>query len=128
MTRAHRAPAVWPGSEDELTRPPLNRTSVLVGFAVAVIVLLVGFGSVLGALPPLITAVVSVVIGSSILALVAGMISFGTAAPTLAVMIGLGVGIDYALFLTTRFRQQIMNGTDPVARPPGRSRPVASPC
>ena len=104
------------GTLDELTRPPLNdRTSVLVGFAVAVIVLLVGFGSVLGALLPLATAVVSVVIGSSILALVAGVISFGTASPTLAVMIGLGVGIDYALFLTTRFRQQIMNGADPVA-------------
>ena len=77
--------------------------------------LLVGFGSVIGAVLPLLTAVVSVVIGSSILTLVAGVISFGTASPTLAVMIGLGVGIDYALFLTTRFRQQIMDGATPVA-------------
>jgi RND superfamily putative drug exporter len=104
------------GALDELTRPALNdRISVLVGFAVAVIVLLLGFGSVLGAMLPLMTAVVSVVIGSSILALVAGVVSFGTASPTLAVMIGLGVGIDYTLFLTTRFRQQIMNGADPVS-------------
>jgi RND superfamily putative drug exporter len=114
--RASGVQVDYGGALDELTRPPLNdRTSVLVGFAVAVIVLLVGFGSVLGALLPLATAVVSVVIGSSILALVAGVISFGTASPTLAVMIGLGVGIDYALFLTTHFRQQIMNGADPVA-------------
>ena len=104
------------GALDELTRPAVNdRTSVLIGFVVAIIVLLVGFGSVIGAVLPLLTAVVSVVIGSSILALVAGVISFGTASPTLAVMIGLGVGIDYALFLTTRFRQQIMEGKTPVA-------------
>jgi RND superfamily putative drug exporter len=104
------------GALDELTRPPVNdRTSVIVGFAVAVIVLLVGFGSVLGAFLPLMTAMISVVIGSAILAMVASVISFGTAAPTLAIMIGLGVGIDYALFLTTRFRQQIMNGVGPVA-------------
>jgi RND superfamily putative drug exporter len=103
------------GALDEVTRPaPNDRTSELIGFAVAIIVLLIGFGSVIGAVLPLLTAVVSVVIGSSILALVAGVISFGTASPTLAVMIGLGVGIDYALFLTTRFRQQIMDGADPV--------------
>jgi putative drug exporter of the RND superfamily len=114
--RAAGVQVEYGGALDELTRPAVNdRTSVVIGFAVAVIVLLVGFGSVIGALLPLLTAVVSVVIGSGILALVAGVISFGTASPTLAVMIGLGVGIDYALFLTTRFRQQIMDGADPVA-------------
>ena len=40
--------------------------------------------------------------------------TFGTASPTLAAMIGIGVGIDYAVFLTTRFRQQIIDGADPV--------------
>src|SRR5450631_3590181 len=114
--RAAGVQVEYGGALDELTRPAVNdRTSVLIGFAVAVIVLLVGFGSVIGAVLPLVTAVVSVLIGSSILALVAGVISFGTASPTLAVMIGLGVGIDYALFLTTRFRQQIMDGATPVA-------------
>ncbi len=114
--RAAGVQVEYGGALDELTRPPPNdRTSELIGFAVAIIVLLIGFGSVIGAVLPLVTAVVSVVIGSGILALVAGVISFGTAAPTLALMIGLGVGIDYALFLTTRFRQQIMDGADPVA-------------
>jgi RND superfamily putative drug exporter len=112
--RAHGVQVEYGGALDELTRPAANdRTSELVGFAIAVIVLLLGFGSVIGAVLPLVTAVLSVVIGSSILALVAGVISFGTASPTLAVMIGLGVGIDYALFLTTRFRQMMMDGEDP---------------
>jgi RND superfamily putative drug exporter len=114
--RAAGVQVEYGGALDELTRPaPNDRPSELVGFAVAIIVLLVGFGSVIAAVLPLVTAVVCVVIGSSILALVAGVIAFGTASPTLAVMIGLGVGIDYALFLTTRFRQQVMDGADPVA-------------
>jgi RND superfamily putative drug exporter len=100
---------------DQLTRPaPAEARSELIGFAVAIIVLLVAFGSVIGAALPLLTAVASVGIGLGILSLVAGVITFGTDAPTLAVMIGLGVGIDYALFLTTRFRQSIKDGMDPV--------------
>src|SRR6202000_1771471 len=50
-----------------------------------------------------------------ILGIVAASLTFGTASPTLAAMIGIGVGIDYAVFLTTRFRQQMMDGADPVA-------------
>src|SRR6202000_2601363 len=49
-----------------------------------------------------------------ILGIVAASLTFGTASPTLAAMIGIGVGIDYAVFLTTRFRQQIIDGADPV--------------
>jgi putative drug exporter of the RND superfamily len=114
--RAAGVQVEYGGALDELTRPAADdRASELVGFAVAVLVLLIGFGSLIGAVMPLFTAVVSVLIGSSILAMVAGVVAFGTSAPTLAVMIGLGVGIDYALFLTTRFRQQVMDGVDPVA-------------
>ena len=51
--------------------------------------------------------------------------SFGTTAPTLALMIGLGVGIDYALFLTTRYRQQIADGVDARPTRPGRPSPPA---
>jgi putative drug exporter of the RND superfamily len=69
---------------------------------------------VLAAVLPLLTALVCVGVAVSVLGLVAAVISFGTAAPTLALMIGLGVGIDYALFLTTRYRQQITDGADPV--------------
>jgi RND superfamily putative drug exporter len=99
----------------ELARPHTKDTAELIGFAVAAVVLLVAFGSVLAAFLPLVTATVGVLIGVSIVGLTASVISFGTAAPTLATMIGLGVGIDYALFLTTRFRQLVMDGEDPVA-------------
>ncbi len=100
----------------EITRPaPSDLRGEAVGFAVALLVLLLTFGSVLGAVLPLVTALVGVGIGLSILSLVAGVLTFGTASPTLAAMIGLGVGIDYALFLTTRYRQAIMDGEDPVA-------------
>ena len=116
------APARAAGAEleygtgfQDLTRPaPSDLRGEAIGFAVALLVLLLTFGSVLGAALPLLTALVSAAIGLSILSLVAGILTFGTDAPTLAAMIGLGVGIDYALFLTTRFRQAIMDGVDPV--------------
>jgi RND superfamily putative drug exporter len=103
------------GDFDQLTRPKAaDGRSELIGLAVALIVLLIGFGSVMAAVLPLLSAMIAVVAGVGILGLAAGALTFGTASPTLAVMIGLGVGIDYALFLTTRFRQQVMDGADPV--------------
>ncbi len=99
---------------ENVTRPKAtDLKSELVGFAVALIVLLLIFGSVLGAVLPLATALVSVLAGISILGIAAASITFGTSSPTLAAMIGIGVGIDYAVFLTTRFRQQMINGADP---------------
>ncbi|MHB1974971.1 MAG: MMPL family transporter [Acidimicrobiales bacterium] len=113
---AHGLEVQYGGDLDQLTRPSSSdKRSEVVGFAVALVVLLVGFGSVLGAAMPLLTALFSVLIGVSILGLVAAVVAFGTASPTLALMIGLGVGIDYAVFLTTRFRQRVIDGSDPVA-------------
>ncbi|NNN18456.1 MAG: MMPL family transporter [Acidimicrobiaceae bacterium] len=103
------------GGLDQLTRPiPAGLGSEGIGFLVALLVLLVSFGSIAGTLLPLATALISVGIGVSLLGIIASVVTFGTASPTLAIMIGLGVGIDYALFLTTRFRQSIINGIDPV--------------
>jgi putative drug exporter of the RND superfamily len=103
------------GGLDQLTRPKAkDLQSEAIGFAVALIVLLLIFGSVLGAILPLLTALISVLAGISILGIFAASLTFGTASPTLAAMIGIGVGIDYAVFLTTRFRQQIIDGADPV--------------
>ncbi len=103
------------GGLDQLTRPiPSGHSSEAIGFLVALIVLLFSFGTIAGTALPLLTAAISVGIGMSILGIVAAVITFGTASPTLAVMIGLGVGIDYAVFLTTRFRQQIKDGVDPI--------------
>ncbi|MEU8984946.1 MMPL family transporter [Streptomyces sp. NPDC048558] len=103
------------GSLGELERPAGNdRVSELIGFAVAIVVLLIGFGSVLAAGLPLVTALIGVVGGLACLGLLAIAFTFATVAPTLATMIGLGVGIDYALFLLTRHRQNLMDGADPV--------------
>jgi RND superfamily putative drug exporter len=88
--------------------------SELVGIVVALLVLLISFGSVLAAGLPVITSIVGVATGLGFLGLLASTITFATASPTLAIMIGLGVGIDYALFLTTRFRQRLIDGDDPV--------------
>src|SRR5262249_5656441 len=60
------------------------------------------------------TAALGVFPGLGLLGMLAGGITFATVSPTLAVMMGLGVGIDYGLFMTTRHRQQVMNGVDPV--------------
>ncbi|MGW3941353.1 MMPL family transporter [Streptomyces phaeochromogenes] len=109
------------GPLGELARPAADdRISELIGFAVAIVVLLVGFGSVLAAGIPLLTALISAVGGLACLGLLATAFTFATVSPTLATMIGLGVGIDYALFLITRHRQNLMNGDDPV-RAAGRA-------
>nr|WP_082346270.1 MMPL family transporter [Kitasatospora sp. MY 5-36] len=114
--RAAGVQVEYGGPLGELARPAADdRSSEVIGFAVAVVVLLVGFGSAIAAGLPLLTALVAVVVGLGVLGLVAALSTFATVAPTLATMIGIGVGIDYALFLLTRHRQNLMDGVDPVA-------------
>ncbi|MEV6398663.1 MMPL family transporter [Streptomyces sp. NPDC051907] len=103
------------GPLGELARPaPNDKLSEAIGFAVAIVVLLIGFGSVIAAGLPLVTALIGVICGLACLGLLAAATLFATVSPTLATMIGLGVGIDYALFLITRHRQNLMDGADPV--------------
>ncbi|MFD9937635.1 MMPL family transporter [Streptomyces massasporeus] len=113
--RSAGADVEYGGPLGELARPSADdRVSELIGFGVAVIVLLVGFGSVIAAVIPLLSALISVVGGLAILGLLAAAFTFATVSPTLATMIGLGVGIDYALFMLTRHRQNLIDGMDPV--------------
>ncbi|MET8905602.1 MMPL family transporter [Streptomyces sp. NPDC004538] len=113
--RSAGAEVEYGGSLGELARPAADdRVSELIGFGVAVVVLLIGFGSVIAAVAPLVTALIGVVGGLACLGLLAAAFTFATVSPTLATMIGLGVGIDYALFLITRHRQNLMDGADPV--------------
>ncbi|MFC9243077.1 MMPL family transporter [Streptomyces sp. NPDC057136] len=114
--RAADVDVEYGGPLGELARPEADdRTSEVIGFGVAILVLLIGFGSLLAALLPLITALICVVCGLALLGLLAATATFATVSPTLATMIGIGVGIDYALFLVTRHRQNLMNGEDPVS-------------
>ncbi|MCX4854662.1 MMPL family transporter [Streptomyces canus] len=113
--RAAGVDVEYGGQLGELARPAADdRVSELIGFAVAIVVLLVGFGSVIAAGIPLVTALISVIGGLACLGLLASAFTFATVSPTLATMIGLGVGIDYALFQLTRHRQRLMDGKDPV--------------
>ncbi len=113
--RAAGVQVEYGGPLGELARPEAKDLGAeAIGFAVAVVVLLIGFGSVIAAGLPLVTALISVIVGLSCLSLLAAAFTFAGVSPTLATMIGLGVGIDYALFLITRHRQQLIEGEDPV--------------
>jgi RND superfamily putative drug exporter len=83
------------------------------GVAVAVLVLVLTFGSLLAAGMNLLTAVVGIGVGLGGLLAVSGAITLSSTAPTLALMIGLAVGIDYALFILSRHRSQLVQGMDP---------------
>jgi putative drug exporter of the RND superfamily len=83
-----------------------------IGLVFAVIILLIAFGSVVAMSVPIGTALFGLAIALSIISLVAAVTDIGTVAPTLATMIGLGVGIDYSLFIVTRHRQNLAEGME----------------
>ena len=87
----------------------------LIGILAAVIILLVGFGSVVAMGLPILTAVVFGLFGAGVplVNLVSHLVTVPTFATELEIMIGVGVGIDYALFIVTRFRQGLRDGLEP---------------
>jgi RND superfamily putative drug exporter len=84
--------------------------SEAIGLAVAVVVLLVAFGSVIAAGIPIGTALFGIFIGLSMVGVLAGFTDVPSISPLLATMIGLGVGIDYALFVVSRHRGFLHEG------------------
>jgi putative drug exporter of the RND superfamily len=88
-------------------------TSFLVGLAAAIIVLLLTFGSVVAMGLPILTALFALGVGISLITLGTHLFPTADFAPFLATMIGLGVGIDYALFILTRFRNGLAEGMEP---------------
>jgi RND superfamily putative drug exporter len=84
----------------------------LVGVALAAVILLVMFGSVVAAGLPLLTALVGVGIGMAGITTLTGFVELSETAPILALMLGLAVGIDYALFITSRYRHELLTGRD----------------
>ncbi|HEY7630043.1 MAG TPA: MMPL family transporter [Thermoleophilaceae bacterium] len=91
---------------------PSTESSEAVGLTAAVIILLLTFGTVTAMGLPIITAILGLATGLSIIALLGQVVDVPTIAPTLATMIGLGVGIDYALFIVTRHKAQAAGGMD----------------
>jgi len=84
-----------------------------IGILVALIILLFMFGSIVGAFLPILTTILSLGAGQALILLAAKVFDVATFAPTLAVMIGLGVGIDYSLFVINRYRQALDAGRQP---------------
>ncbi|WP_199714778.1 MMPL family transporter [Micromonospora radicis] len=87
----------------------------LVGVLVALVILIIAFGSVLAAGLPIVAALVGLGIGSSGILLLAAVTQVSTTSPSAAAMVGLGVGIDYALLLVTRHVEGLRAGLAPQA-------------
>src|SRR3984885_7023658 len=83
-----------------------------VGVVAALIILLLTFGSLTAAGMPLITAGLGLITGVALIGLATHVTSISNVGPKLALMIGLGVGIDYALFIVTRFRENYQRSGD----------------
>jgi putative drug exporter of the RND superfamily len=82
----------------------------LIGLAFAVVILILAFGSVLAMGLPIGTAIFGIFVGSGLLALATQVLSVPDFTPFVGIMIGLGVGIDYALFIITRYRDGLRSG------------------
>jgi putative drug exporter of the RND superfamily len=82
----------------------------LIGLAAAVVILLLAFGSVIAMGLPIGIAVFGLALGISLMPLISHIVMIPTWAPQMGSMIGLGVGIDYALFLVTRHREFLAEG------------------
>ena len=86
--------------------------ATVVGVLAAMVILLITFGSLIAAGMPMITAGLGLITGVAMIGLATHVTSMSNVAPELALMIGLGVGIDYALFIVTRFRENYGHSHD----------------
>jgi putative drug exporter of the RND superfamily len=94
--------------------PPIEQgTSETLGLLAAIIVLLIVFRTFSASLIPIVLAITAVATAFLLLFILAGLTDINTVTPILVSMIGLGVGIDYSLFIVTRFRQLLHDGLPP---------------
>jgi RND superfamily putative drug exporter len=91
---------------------PETETSEAIGLAAAVVILLFAFGTATAMMLPIVSAVVGLLCALSIIRLLEHVLQVPGVALTLATMIGLGVGIDYALFIVTRHKLQLGEGME----------------
>jgi RND superfamily putative drug exporter len=97
---------------DALSAAPHTGATEVIGIAVAAVVLVITFGSLVAAGLPLLTALIGVGIGVSSITALAGVLDLGSTTSILAMMIGLAVGIDYALFIVSRYRAELAEGRE----------------
>jgi RND superfamily putative drug exporter len=89
---------------------PSTEISELIGICAAMVILSFTFGTVASMLLPIIDAIIGLTLALALIRLLGHVITVPTVAPTLATMIGLGVGIDYALFIVTRHFRGMRSG------------------
>jgi uncharacterized membrane protein YdfJ with MMPL/SSD domain len=97
----------------DLAETPFGGPSQGVGVAAAAVVLLIAFGSLLAMGLPVATALFGIAAGLSLIALLGHVFPAPSFSPVIAALIGLGVGVDYALFIVTRFREALRSGQAP---------------
>ncbi|WP_327274729.1 MMPL family transporter [Streptomyces sp. NBC_01224] len=97
---------------DALQVMPETGATEIIGVAIAAVVLVITFGSLIAAGLPLLTALIGVGIGVSTITALANVLDLGSTTSTLAMMIGLAVGIDYALFIVSRYRAELADGRE----------------
>jgi RND superfamily putative drug exporter len=85
-------------------------TAELIGIGVALIVLAITFGSLVAAGMPLLTALLGVGIGVTAITTLSGFVDLSSVTPALGTMLGLAVGIDYALFIMSRYQSEVRKG------------------
>ncbi|WP_067509809.1 MMPL family transporter [Actinoplanes sp. TFC3] len=99
---------------DAVQEPGEQGAGEAIGFAVAAIVLLITFGSLVAAGLPLLTAIIGVGVAVAGIRILTGFMDLGSSTPTLALMLGLAVAIDYALFIVSRYRHEMAEGRSPI--------------
>jgi uncharacterized membrane protein YdfJ with MMPL/SSD domain len=103
------------GDVVDTAETPYGGATEGIGILAAAIVLLIAFGSLLAMGLPVLTAVLGIGAGLSLIALLGHLVPAPSFSPIIAGMIGLGVGVDYALFIVTRFREALRGGRAPEA-------------
>ncbi|WP_405844471.1 MMPL family transporter [Streptomyces platensis] len=91
---------------------PETGATEVIGIAISAVVLVITFGALIAAGLPLLTALIGVGIGVSTITALSSTLDLSSTASTLATMIGLAVGIDYALFIVSRYRAEITEGRE----------------
>jgi putative drug exporter of the RND superfamily len=112
-TRQHGLDVQLGGQAIETSEQSSLSSSSAIGVLAAAVVLFIAFGSLLAMLLPLLTAIAGVVGGLMAVALLTHVMNVVDFAPILGALIGLGVGIDYALFIVTRHRRGLQSGLTP---------------
>ncbi|MGW2375700.1 MMPL family transporter [Kitasatospora sp. NPDC001683] len=101
------------GGNALMAKPEAGGSSEAIGMALSAVVLMITFGSLVAAGLPLLTAVIGVGLGMSLITALGSTLGLSSTTGTLAMMLGLAVGIDYAVFIVSRYRAELSEGRTP---------------